>query len=157
MLTLGVTRFDQCWLAGLLEGEGSFMKGSPSKPNKPKISVEMTDEDVVSKAAMLMGVSYQTLPARKASWKTSYRAVLQGQRAVELMRTLKHHMGLRRQTQIKAVLDSYRTPAPAVQWPSDAGLLAMRQTMSWRQLAKKLKCSHPAVRRRILNLMVHVD
>ncbi len=35
------------WLAGLLEGEGSFMVGPPSDPRRPAIAVQMTDEDVM--------------------------------------------------------------------------------------------------------------
>jgi hypothetical protein len=34
------------WLAGILEGEGSFMKGPPSSPNRPVISMVTTDIDV---------------------------------------------------------------------------------------------------------------
>lgn len=39
------------WLAGLLEGEGSLIPGPPSYPNSPIIAIQMTDEDVVAKAA----------------------------------------------------------------------------------------------------------
>ena len=45
---------DLTWLAGLLEGEGSFLKAPPSDPNCPRISLEMTDKDVVERAALLM-------------------------------------------------------------------------------------------------------
>jgi len=38
------------WFAGLLEAEGSFMKGTPSRPGSPIVSLQMTDEDVVEKA-----------------------------------------------------------------------------------------------------------
>ena len=31
------------WLAGLLEGEGTFMTGPPSSPGLPVIAVNMTD------------------------------------------------------------------------------------------------------------------
>ena len=46
------------WLAGLLEGEGSFMRGAPSRPNTPMVSLSMTDEDVVARVGRMLGVSY---------------------------------------------------------------------------------------------------
>ena len=39
------------WLVGLLEGEGSFMPAPPSEPTRPRISIQMTDEDVLSRVA----------------------------------------------------------------------------------------------------------
>ena len=35
------------WLAGLLEGEGSFMPGPPSNPRMPIICLAMNDADVM--------------------------------------------------------------------------------------------------------------
>ena len=57
---------DLYWLAGLLEGEGSFMRGPPSRPNMPAIAIQMTDEDVIQRVAQLWAVCY-TAPARRAS------------------------------------------------------------------------------------------
>jgi hypothetical protein len=45
------------WLAGLLEGEGSFTAGPPSSPRMPVISVNMTDEDVVARLGRIPGAS----------------------------------------------------------------------------------------------------
>ena len=45
------------WLAGILEGEGSFMKGVPSNPNSPRIAIQMTDKDVLEKVAAIFKVS----------------------------------------------------------------------------------------------------
>jgi hypothetical protein len=39
------------WLAGLLEGEGSFMPGPPSNPRMPIICLAMNDEDVMARRA----------------------------------------------------------------------------------------------------------
>jgi hypothetical protein len=69
------------WLAGLLEGEGSFLKAPPSAPNRPVISMQSTDEDVIARVASLMSVSYwQTLPERYHcnGWKTPYAVHLRG-------------------------------------------------------------------------------
>jgi len=75
------------WLAGLLEGEGSFMKGSPTAPGKPRVAVTMTDRDVIQRVADVLGVkSFYEQQPKSATWKPSYRVQVSGQRAVDLMR-----------------------------------------------------------------------
>ncbi len=95
------------WLVGLLEGEGSFMKGAPSKPNQPIISISMTDEDVIAKVASMWDVKYCSYKARKSNWKPSFGCRIRGFRAVELMKKLRNHMSERRKRQIDAVFDNY--------------------------------------------------
>lgn len=58
------------WLIGLLEGEGSFMKGPPSQPNSARIALAMTDLDVVEKVANIwnMGVFESGRKRRKSNW-----------------------------------------------------------------------------------------
>ena len=51
---------DFYWLCGLLEGEGSFMKGPPSRPQYPILTVTSTDEDVLQRVSKLFGVGYLT-------------------------------------------------------------------------------------------------
>lgn len=99
---------DLYWLAGLLEGEGSFMAGPPSAPNQPRISVQMTDLDVIERVAALFGVSYiHERQGSKAHHATAYTVNVRGTRAMDLMRKLKPFMGDRRQLQIEDALDSY--------------------------------------------------
>jgi DNA invertase Pin-like site-specific DNA recombinase len=100
------------WLAGLLEAEGSFMVGSPSSPNAPRISLPMTDEDVIARAAEICDVKYQSLNSRNPNHKDVFRVYIKGKRAVELMKQLKLFMGQRRQAQIEKVLNSYVEYAP---------------------------------------------
>lgn len=66
------------WLAGLLEGEGSFLAAPPSAPNRPCISIEMTDLDVIVHAASVMGITYIHQGRRhpERGWKQSYRIAL---------------------------------------------------------------------------------
>ena len=93
------------WLVGLLEGEGSFIKGPPSRPYSPIVQIQMTDRDVIARAAELMGTYvYHCKYKAKAHHKTTYRAFLIGERAVQLMRRIQPHMGERRQQQIEAAL-----------------------------------------------------
>ena len=93
---------DLYWLAGLLEGEGSFTQLS-KEPGVPVISLGMTDEDIVARAANLMKVSYHTIPL--PSGKSRYQFMIKGRpRAGRIMSTLYPLMGERRKTQIVAAL-----------------------------------------------------
>ena len=99
------------WLAGLLEGEGSFLKATPSAPNRPIISMQCTDEDVIAKVAQVLGVSYWQAPSERYDrngWKRVFAVHLRGARAVELMLMLKPLMGIRRQQQIEKAIEGYK-------------------------------------------------
>jgi hypothetical protein len=99
------------WLAGLLEGEGSFQKPIPSKQNLPCVQLYMTDQDVVEYAALHMQVNSHGPYYRGGSdsrFKPRYLAALHGKRAVDLMRQLQPHMSLRRQAQIERAIATYQ-------------------------------------------------
>jgi hypothetical protein len=49
-----VRQIDVIWLAGLLEGEGCF-NIRPDKNNQVRVSIEMTDRDIIERAAKLFG------------------------------------------------------------------------------------------------------
>ena len=57
------------WLAGILEGEGTFMSGPPSQPNSPIVRTCMTDRDVVARAALLLERAVTPVPARQPHYK----------------------------------------------------------------------------------------
>lgn len=97
------------WLAGILEGEGSFMKGPPSSPDQPLITVQMTDEDVVQKVASMFGTSIVRNKVKKQEWKPTFSARIRGSRAVLLMKELRPLMGLRRTKQIDRATASYKS------------------------------------------------
>ena len=102
---------DLHWLSGLLEGEGSFLKGPPSAPHQPRVSIAMTDEDIIVRVALLLGVKHHPSgQARCAAkgWTPAFNACLKGSRAVTLMEQLRPLMGKRRQAQIDAALACYR-------------------------------------------------
>lgn len=98
---------DFFWLVGLLEGEGSFFKGPPSKPLSCAISLQMTDEDVVRRVADLFQVSMIKHRPRKAHYKESFCLLLRGRRAYEFMKCLLPYMGVRRRARIQEVVDGY--------------------------------------------------
>jgi hypothetical protein len=44
---ISLTNNQLYWLAGLIEGEGSFIAGTPSHPRRPVVAVTMTDYDIL--------------------------------------------------------------------------------------------------------------
>lgn len=95
------------WLAGLLEAEGSFVASPPSEPNTPRISISMTDEDVIARVADIFSLKYQTWHSKNENHKTVYLVRLRGHRAHDLMRELYPLMSKRRQGQIDRALENY--------------------------------------------------
>jgi hypothetical protein len=95
------------WLAGLLEGEGSFSPGTPSEPSRIRIYLHMTDEDVIARVASIFGVGYVHERPRKDHWKPTYLTRVAGERAALLMKMIYPLMGQRRQAQIRRCLENY--------------------------------------------------
>ncbi len=110
------------WLAGLLEGEGSFLKPPPSDPNRPRISLQMTDRDIIERVNMLFGMKYFKTEAAspEENRKACYHVCLRGRKAVVLMKELYTLMGLRRRAQIEVAITCHRPkihlpdPVPAI-------------------------------------------
>lgn len=98
---------DFFWLVGLLEGEGCFMRPCPSAPNRPRISLGMTDEDIIKRAASYFGVSYHKRKSKIINHKDSYRFDKSGKPAVDWMKKLRPYMGERRQVQIDRAIAVY--------------------------------------------------
>jgi hypothetical protein len=99
------------WLAGLLEGEGSFCAGIPARPYSPLIIIKMTDEDTISKVASLFKVKYHlSTPERyrEKGWKSAYSVRITGKHAVQWMVLLRPLMGKRRQSQIDKAIACYQ-------------------------------------------------
>jgi hypothetical protein len=94
------------WLAGLLEGEGCFSKvGYRVREGLGTVAifVNMTDRDVIEKAAALLGSKVVTFP-RPPGYKPQWRTLLYGDRAAGWMMTLLPLMGKRRRARITALL-----------------------------------------------------
>ena len=98
---------DLHWLAGLLEGEGSFLAGPPSAPRSPAVQVAMADRDIVERAGALLGVAVMVVPSRREGWRTAYSARVRGAPAVLWMERLRPFMGQRRQGQIDRAIASW--------------------------------------------------
>jgi hypothetical protein len=102
-----ISDVDLHWLAGLLEGEGTFLAGPPSSPRCPAIQFWMTDRDVVERAAAMLDSGVMVVAPRRAHWKVAYAVRLRGPRAVVWMRRLRKLMGTRRRAQIDRAIASY--------------------------------------------------
>ena len=112
------------WLAGLLEGEGSFMTGPPSSPGLPVIAVNMTDHDVMARLGRIFGRKVHALEPRNPRWRTSYQVRVTGGAAVHWMTLLRPLMGSRRQAQIDRALASY-APRPVALLTDEAARAAL--------------------------------
>lgn len=119
-----VTNLDIAWMAGLLEGEGCFylMKAQPITRRRPfaqdrsimtcplpKISLRMTDRDVVERACRLIGVGVVTVSGQTSSRKTVYHCGVTGAHAAGWMMTLYPWLGARRRDRIRRALAAWRT------------------------------------------------
>lgn len=111
---------DLHWLAGLLEGEGSFHPGPPSNPRMPILQIEMTDQDVMDRAGRLLGRRPVALRPRREGWSPTYKIRIAGGPAVGWMRDLHRLMGKRRQQQIERALRSYEPRTTRILSDEDA-------------------------------------
>jgi hypothetical protein len=91
---------DVVWLAGLLEGEGTF---DMHRGKYPRVRVGMTDRDVVGRAATLMG-SRVTLRLHEAPAQATWHSEVSGAKAVVVMQAVLPQMGSRRSGAIATIL-----------------------------------------------------
>lgn len=106
-----VTDLEKAWLAGLLEGEGSFFLTG----GRPRVKLEMTDADVVVRAAALFPLgrtkvcSYdRSLRPGRERMQTSYTYNWNGANAVTVMQNVLPYMGARRTAKINEILEADR-------------------------------------------------
>ena len=142
------------WLAGLLEGEGSFMRGTPSCPNLPVIALQMTDEDIVAKVSQIFGVKYsKDKPSKRhvenPHWKRVYSVRIKGQRAVDIMQEIFPLMGIRRQKQMQNAIESHQIKQKRFREGEIEQILALCQqsNMTQGQIAKDFGIRRETVNR----------
>lgn len=99
---------DLFWLAGLLEGEGTFTATETRGHAYPLMKVEMCAEDVVVRASRLLGApSVSRREPDHKGWSPTYVAAISGNDAAIWMRSLRGHMGRRRTEAIDSALAHY--------------------------------------------------
>jgi hypothetical protein len=96
------------WLAGLLEGEGTFPKATPAMPRRPRVGLVMTDRDIIERVCDLWGTRLYANTVKDERYKPVFRSELVGGSAVSLMLLLRPHMSVRRQRQIDASMATYQ-------------------------------------------------
>jgi hypothetical protein len=96
---------DICWLAGLLEGEGSFRIHGNGEGTL-EVCVGMTDRDVILRAAQILGTSVDG-PYFRPPHKPMYQARVYSSRAASWMMTIYSLMGERRKEKIRTILKKW--------------------------------------------------
>lgn len=120
------------WLAGILEGEGSFalIKSTNGRgsPRTPQIALQMTDKDVVQQAAVLFQTGAQAYKRPRFHWKPMYATRVHGSIAAGWMMVLYKLMSQRRKEQIRKCLAYWKLqpPHPGKVWGSLATHAAAR-------------------------------
>jgi len=99
---------ERAWIAGLLEGEGSFIINRSARMSYPAIKGEMCEQDVVERAARLLDARVSLAPPGTEGWRPTYVARIAGHRAAEWMHAVRPYMGLRRAAAIDAALSAYQ-------------------------------------------------
>ena len=85
---------DWAWVAGLLEGEGCF---SFNSNGYPRITLQMTDEDIVSRIANYFDVSMHFRPSKNPKHKDTYQlAIIKTEKLIECYCELYPFLGERR-------------------------------------------------------------
>lgn len=134
---------DLHWLAGLLEGEGSFCKGTPRQPNVPSVSVNMKDYDIIKRVADIFGNSVTFVKSRNPKHSDTYRTMIRSKPAIELMILLKPLMGERRQIQIQKAIDSHSEVNKGKVTPKDRlSIFNLKGIKSVKEIAKDFGISH---------------
>lgn len=113
---------DIAWLAGLLEGEGTFF--NIKNGYSPRVVIGMTDRDIIERSASMVGAKCY-LAKRKNKpehHKDQYWWVLTGYSAAAVMMTIYTFMGERRRAKIREVLTRWRA-RPVRQKPSGTGVV----------------------------------
>lgn len=116
---------DIAWIAGIVEGEGTFCIAGPNgRRTYPQIIVEMSDKDVVEKLAAFWTSTVRCRP--RAPFKDLYKATLSGKNAAIWMLRLYPLLGARRRGRVREILKAYGTreirkpgPKPHVELPKE--------------------------------------
>ena len=100
------------WLAGLLEGEGSFVKNKNSRGGfTPGVYLGTTDKDVAERAAHILTarVYGPYSHASKPKNKPIYCVHIHSRKAIGWMMTLYTLLGERRRSQVRRVLEMWKS------------------------------------------------
>ena len=102
---------DIVWLAGLLEGEGSFkIQTTGGYRGSVCIALQMTDKDTVERAAQLLGGTvWGPHGPYGVSKQQTYQVAIFGSKAASWMMTVFPLMSMRRKSKIKELVTLWKT------------------------------------------------
>ena len=99
---------DWAWVAGLLEGEGCFSFVGAGR--YPRITLQMTDEDIVSRFANYFGVTCHHRPSKNPKHKDTYQAcIIKTEKLIECYIELYPFLGERRRKKLDMFFDCWKT------------------------------------------------
>lgn len=129
-----MTEAEAAWLAGFLEGEGSFY--TKNQPNRnyliPIVKVNSTDKDVIERAAFLLGTSsLQFEPRRKEHWKDQWKVHIYGKRAVDIMQQILPWMGERRAAKIQEIIAAWEARPRRLESPARVASEDRQKVRQW--------------------------
>jgi len=137
---------DFFWLVGILEGEAAFIKGPPSRPYCPYVCLQMSDEDIIARAALLLEATYHRKASKNARHKDMFVTRVGNTKAYEFMKTIKPFMGSRRQQQIDRALACYLLKEKQSPIYDRLAMKTLRNDgLSYRAIGKQLGCHHSLV------------
>lgn len=92
------------WLAGFLDGEGSFQNA-----NTPLISINQTDLDLVERVKQITNCSNSIgITEANGNRKTLYYFTITGMSAIQWMMTIYPIMSVRRKSQIREIIATWK-------------------------------------------------
>ena len=111
---INLSDIEIAWIAGLLEGEGSFSFDNRGKsrynvstaPAAPTLQISMVDEDVIQRLAKLLNKNYSEVTRRTKTGKTVYKLnVGDRETLMYLFPRLLPHFGKRRKETVQKAID----------------------------------------------------
>ena len=137
------------WAAGLLEGEGSFVK---RHVHSSAITCSSTDLDTLEKLASIFGGNIVKLKKRKSHWKDAWAWYVSGQKAYNVMGKILPFMMCRRSKQIVVVMKRWEKHNAAIMSRKQTGQAAVAYYKSMtkpslRKAGAKYGISYESVRR----------
>lgn len=102
-----------------MEGEGSFgfSKNGAGKQGRLIVQVNMTDRDVIERAASIMENAKVYEGRKRENRKQAFTVAITGYAAERIMKFLRPMLGVRRQAQIDASLEKWdRRPVKRREW-----------------------------------------
>jgi Helix-turn-helix domain of resolvase len=135
------------WLAGWLEGEGSFLVPPPSDPRRPRIVARTRDADVAEEVGRLLAVRplfSHDGRERERGWSPSWRLLRRGRAAARLMKALHPLMGARRRSQIESALAAAnraaRNPSEPPSIRIEGDLIKLGKEPVYQEVTQRFAC-----------------